>query len=268
VVVSVRSIADRFYSAAGKLKGRASGSQLRCVLVSNGGCWSQTGACVILTFIMVDKPDDKTLKRLLESGVVAVLRLPSADLLPEVATALVAGGVIAVEVTMTTPNAIEGISRLTRELGERAIVGVGTVLDAQTCRKAIEAGAQYVVSPAFDEAVHQATKDNSKLSMPGAMTPTEILRAWNAGADVVKVFPSTALGPGYFRDVLAPLPHIRLMPTGGVDIKNVGEWIRAGAVCVGAGSNLVPKEAVAKKDWQAITANARGFVEAVRAARK
>lgn len=217
---------------------------------------------------MMDKSTAPVLRRLLDCGVVAVLRLPTADLLPDVARALVAGGVVAIEVTMTTPDAIEGISRLTKELGDQAIIGVGTVLDAQTCRNAIEAGAQYVVSPAFDEAVHQAAKDNGKLSMPGAMTPTEILRAWNAGADIVKVFPSTALGPAYFRDVLAPLPHIKLMPTGGVDKGNVGDWIRAGAVCVGAGSNLVSKEAVAKKDWTSITANAKTFVEAVRAARK
>jgi 2-dehydro-3-deoxyphosphogluconate aldolase/(4S)-4-hydroxy-2-oxoglutarate aldolase len=199
--------------------------------------------------------------------VVAVLRLQSAELLPDVARALVAGGVIAIEVTMSTPNAIEGIARLARELGDKAVIGVGTVLDAQTCRKACEAGAQYVVSPGFDEAVHRAAKDNGRLSMPGALTPTEILRAWHAGADIVKVFPSTALGPGYFRDVLAPLPFVKLMPTGGVDVKNVGEWIKAGAVCVGAGSNLVPKDAVAKKDWAAITANAKAFVEAVLSAR-
>lgn len=216
---------------------------------------------------MADQPIQPNLKRVLDSGVVAVLRLASADLLLEVAGALVAGGVIAIEVTMSTPGAIEGIARLTREFGSKAVFGVGTVLDAQTARKAIEAGAEYVVSPGFDEAVHQATKGLGKLSMPGAMTPTEIMRAWGAGADVVKVFPSTALGPGYFRDVLAPLPHIRLMPTGGVDARNVGDWIKAGAVCVGAGSNLVPKDALAKRDWQTITSNARAFVEGIRAAR-
>ena len=196
---------------------------------------------------MADNSSASDLKRLLDSGVVAVLRLPSADLLRDVARALVAGGVIAVEVTMTTPNAIEGIARLTRELGDRAIVGVGTVLDSQTCRKAIDAGARYVVSPAFDEAVHQATKDNSKLSMPGAMTPTEIVRAWSAGADVVKVFPSTALGPAYFRDVLAPLPHLKLMPTGGVDLGNVGDWIRAGAVCVARDRIWFPRKPLRKR---------------------
>ncbi|HSU65296.1 MAG TPA: bifunctional 4-hydroxy-2-oxoglutarate aldolase/2-dehydro-3-deoxy-phosphogluconate aldolase [Tepidisphaeraceae bacterium] len=230
--------------------------------------WLTARPPVILADIMAGRTDNPNLQRLLDGGIVAVLRLPSADLLPDVARALIAGGVLSIEVTMTTPNAIEGISKLSREFGSDAVIGVGTVLDAQTCRNAIEAGAEYVVSPAFDDAVHQAAKGNGKLSLPGAMTPTEILRAWSAGADIVKVFPSTALGPGYFRDVLAPLPHVRLMPTGGVDVKNVGDWIRAGAVCVGAGSNLVPKEAVAKKDWQAITANAKAFVEALRAARK
>jgi 2-dehydro-3-deoxyphosphogluconate aldolase/(4S)-4-hydroxy-2-oxoglutarate aldolase len=222
----------------------------------------------MLNGIMAETKPNPNLKRLLDGGIVAVLRLPSADLLPDVARALVAGGVNAIEVTMSTPNAIEGIARLSRKMGDEAIIGVGTVLDSDTCRKAIEAGAQYVVSPGFDEAVHRVTKDNGKLSLPGAMTPTEIIRAWHAGADIVKVFPSTALGPGYFRDVLAPLPHIRLMPTGGVDVKNVGDWIKAGAVCVGAGSSLVSKDAVAKKDWAAITASAQAFVDAVRAARK
>ena len=221
----------------------------------------------MLSGTMAETTNESDLKRLLNSGVIAVLRLASIDPLPDVARALIAGGVTSIELTMTTPNALEGIARLSREFGKQAMIGVGTVLDAQTCRKAIEAGAEYVVSPGFDEAVHSATKAHKKLSLPGAMTPTEILRAWNAGADVVKVFPSTALGPPYFKDVLAPLPHVRLMPTGGVDAKNAGDWLRAGAVCVGAGSNLVPKEALARKDWAAITANAKAFVDAVRAAR-
>jgi 2-dehydro-3-deoxyphosphogluconate aldolase/(4S)-4-hydroxy-2-oxoglutarate aldolase len=228
--------------------------------------WSAPSLAGML-ILMSDSSSGNTLKRLLECGVVAVLRLPSADLLPDVARALIAGGVLGIEVTTSTPNAIDGIARLAGEFGDQAIVGVGTVLDAQTCRHAIDAGAQYVVSPGYDEAVHQAAKAKGKLSMPGAMTPTEILRAWHAGADVVKVFPSTALGPAYFRDVLAPLPFLKLMPTGGVDAKNVGEWIKAGAVCVGAGSSLAPKEAIAKKDWQTITSNARAFINAIQAAR-
>ena len=216
---------------------------------------------------MAEQTVSPVLKSLMDCGVVAVLRLPSTDVLPDVARALIAGGVLAIEVTMTTPGAIEGIARLSRETSGQAIIGVGTVLDAQTCRQAVDAGAKYVVSPGFDEAVHSAAKGRGVLSFPGALTPTEILRAWSAGADVVKVFPSTALGPGYFRDVLAPLPHLKLMPTGGVDLKNVGDWIRAGAVCVGAGSNLASKESIAKKDWAAITASAKAFADAVRTAR-
>src|SRR5204862_199135 len=126
---------------------------------------------------------------------------------------------------------------------------------------AIEAGAEFVVSPAFDAEVVAMTLRHGKLSIPGALTPTEILRAWDAGADVVKVFPSTALGPQYFRDLLAPMPQLKLMPTGGVDIRNVGEWIKAGAVCVGAGSSMIPKDLMVRKDWKAISNNARAFVE-------
>jgi 2-dehydro-3-deoxyphosphogluconate aldolase / (4S)-4-hydroxy-2-oxoglutarate aldolase len=221
----------------------------------------------MLTGHMSEILNQPILQRLLDGGVIAVLRLQSTNSLPHIARALIAGGVSSIELTMTTPGAIEAISRLTRELGDSAIIGVGTVLDSLTCREAIGAGAQYVVSPIFDDAVHQMAHTLGKLSLPGAMTPTEIMRAWTAGADIVKVFPSAALGPGYIRDFLAPLPQVRLMPTGGVDAENAGDWIRAGAVCVGAGSNLVSKDAVEKKDWVAITANARALIAAVRAAR-
>jgi len=217
---------------------------------------------------MADKTENPLLKRVLDCGVVAVLRLSSIESLMEIAAALVAGGVTNIELTLTTPSAIVGIRRMARELAGQAVIGAGTVLDAESCRRAVEGGAEYIVSPGFDEAVHAATRELGKLSMPGAMTPTEILHAWTMGADVVKVFPSAGLGPGYFRDVLAPLPFVRLMPTGGVDANNAGEWVRAGAVCVGAGSNLVSKEAIRGRDWQMITDLARAFVDAVQAARK
>lgn len=209
---------------------------------------------------------EQILERVTRCGVVAVLRLPSIERLDDIARALLAGGVTNVEITMTTPDALEGIRRLSREFAE-AVVGVGTVMDAATARAAIDAGAQYVVSPHFDPGVVAATRESGRVSMPGAFTPTEILRAAAGGADVVKVFPSAGLGPGYFRDVLAPLPHLKLMPTGGVDSRNVGDWIRAGAVCVGAGTSLVPKDAIAKGDWLTLTANARAFVAGVAAAR-
>ncbi|MEO6434760.1 MAG: bifunctional 4-hydroxy-2-oxoglutarate aldolase/2-dehydro-3-deoxy-phosphogluconate aldolase [Tepidisphaeraceae bacterium] len=203
-----------------------------------------------------------------ESGVIAVIRAPSKDALPEIAEALLAGGVVGIEVTMSTPKAIEGIERLADLLGDRIVVGVGTVLDAATAADAIHAGAQFVVSPAFDPEIVATTRRYGKISVPGAFTPTEIVRAWSAGADVVKVFPSTALGPSYFKDIHGPLPQIKLTPTGGVDVKNAGEWIKAGAVFLGAGSALVSKDAMAKKDWAGVTANAKAFLEAVKAARK
>ena len=202
-----------------------------------------------------------------DSGVIAVIRAPSAEVLMPIAEALLAGGVVAVEVTMSTPDAIRGIERLAKELGDRAVVEVGTVLDATTARHALRAGAEFVLSPAFDEAVVGTTLDAGKISVPGAFTPTEILRAWYAKADVVKVFPSGNLGPQYFRDLLAPLPQLRLTPTGGVDAKNAGEWIKAGAVCVGAGSSLVSKEAMRTGDWASITANAKAFIAAILASR-
>lgn len=210
---------------------------------------------------------DQLLSALLDSGVVAVIRASSIDQLPPLAAALADGGVLGIEVTMTTPKAIAGIERLADQLGDRAIVGVGTVLDAHTARDAIAAGAQFVVSPVFDEDVVATTRRYGKISVPGAFTPTEILRAWTAGADVVKVFPSTSLGPTYFKDLLAPLPQVRLTPTGGVDLKNAADWIRAGAACLGIGSSLVTKDALAANDWPTITATAKAFVSAVAAAR-
>jgi 2-dehydro-3-deoxyphosphogluconate aldolase/(4S)-4-hydroxy-2-oxoglutarate aldolase len=202
------------------------------------------------------------------AGVVAVIRAPNAEILPDIAKALLAGGVPAIEVTMTTPGAIAGIEMLAKKLGNSAVIGVGTVLDAATARDAISAGAAFVVSPAFDPSVVEETKKSGRICIPGAFTPTEILRAWNAGADVVKVFPATALGPGYFKDVLAPLPQIKLTPTGGVDVTNAADWIKAGAVFIGAGSALVSKEAMSKRDWEAITRNAKAFVQAIKDARQ
>ena len=210
---------------------------------------------------------EQILSTIAESGVVAVMRAPSKEILLDISQALLAGGVPGVEVTMTTPKAISAIEMLADILGDQAIVGVGTVLDAATARDAIAAGAQFVVSPTLDLAVIETTKRYGKISVPGAYTPTEILRAWSAGADTVKVFPATTLGPGYLRDLLAPMPQLKLTPTGGVDLKNVGEWIKAGAYFVGAGSSLVTKSAMAEKEWGAITANAKAFVEAIRLAR-
>ena len=210
---------------------------------------------------------EQSFQQITDAGVVAVIRAQSKDQLLDIARALLEGGVPAIEVTMTTPKAIAGIELLADQLGDRAAVGVGTVLDAPTCRDAIAAGAQFVVSPILDEDVIAATKRYGKISIPGGFTPTEILRAWTAGADVVKVFPATSLGPGYFKDILAPLPQLKLTPTGGVDLKTAADWIKAGAACLGVGSALVTKDAMAKGDWGSIAKNARAFVDAVRGAR-
>ena len=213
------------------------------------------------------KTKEQYLAQIADAGVIAVIRAPSKDILVDIAQALIAGGVPGIEVTMSTPNAIAGIEMLAGKFGDQCVVGVGTVLDAAIARDAISAGAQFVVSPTFDPSIVETTQRHGKISIPGAFTPTEIMRAWNGGADVVKVFPSTSLGPTYFKDLLAPLPQLKLTPTGGVDVKNTPEWIKAGAVFVGAGSALVSKDAMAKKDWTSITNNAKAFVDAVKTGR-
>ena len=210
---------------------------------------------------------DVALQRLAECGVVAVIRAKSAGQLEDITKALLEGGVIGIEVTMSTPKAIQGIEKLVDAFGEKVVVGVGTVLDAGTAAAAIHAGASFVFSPVTDTRVIEVTKRLGKVCVPGAYTPTEILNAWSAGADLVKVFPATTLGPGYFKDLLAPMPFLKLTPTGGVDLQTCGAWIKAGAVAVGAGSSLVGKEALAKGDWSGIANNAKQFVEAVKVAR-
>ena len=201
------------------------------------------------------------------TGVVAVIRLADPAGLRAVADALAAGGVRALEVTMTVPRAVELIAELAATMPPEFAIGAGTVLDAETARRVIEAGARYVVSPVFRPDVIATAHRFDAAAMPGCFTPTEILSAWEAGADIVKVFPATALGPGFFNDVRAPLPQVRMMPTGGVTRENAGDWIRAGAAAIGVGTALVDRRAVAAKQFDTITANARHFIEAVRGAR-
>src|SRR6185295_9975960 len=168
------------------------------------------------------------LEPLLQSGVIAVVRLSQALRLGPAARALAAGGVGAVEVTLTTPGAIDAIADLAsdKELAG-CVIGAGTVLDESAARYVIDAGARFVVSPALNPAVIRACRDREVPCMPGAFTPTELLEAWRAGAPVVKLFPASAVGPGYIRDVLAPLPFLRLVPSGGVSLENAGDWKRA-----------------------------------------
>ena len=211
---------------------------------------------------------DEQLAFMLESGVVAVLRAKDSTQLFEAAVALEAGGVRAIEVTMTTPNALAVIAEVCKKLGEKVLVGVGTVLDAETARQAILAGAEFVVGPTLNPAVITLCRRYSKIVVPGAFTPTEILTAWECGADLVKLFPATAVGPKYIKDIKGPLPQIPIVPTGGVDVNNAGEFIKAGAAAVAAGTSLVDSKALAARDFASITAMAQRFVAAVRQARQ
>jgi len=205
--------------------------------------------------------------RIERERIVAVIRLDDPQQLRAVVDALAAGGVHVFEVTMTVPGAIEAISHLTLTAPAEFLIGAGTVVDAATADKAIDAGARFVVSPVFRRDVIPACHLRQVPALPGCLSPTEILDAWDAGADIVKVFPSTALGPSFLKDVRAPLPQVKLMPTGGVTVENAGDWIRAGAVAIGVGGALVDRKAVAAGRFDQIRAAARGFVEAVREAR-
>jgi len=202
-----------------------------------------------------------------DAGVIAVIRLASGAQLRAVTEALIEGGVRALEVTMTVPRAVSLIEELVSLLPSDVLVGAGTVLDPETASDVIRAGAKFVVSPVFRRSLIERCHRFEIPVMPGCFTPTEILDAWEAGADLVKVFPATALGPGYVKDVRGPLPQVRLVPTGGVTKENAGDWIRAGAVAIGVGTALVDRAAVDEQRFDAITANARHFVNAVQHAR-
>ncbi|RJP21238.1 MAG: bifunctional 4-hydroxy-2-oxoglutarate aldolase/2-dehydro-3-deoxy-phosphogluconate aldolase [Candidatus Omnitrophota bacterium] len=206
---------------------------------------------------------------MLETGMIAVIRAQSSEQLKDVVYALRDGGVKAIEVTMTTPNALDVIHEVSSKMkDEEAVIGVGTVLDPETARAAILAGAEYVVSPTLNRGVIEMCRRYTAICIPGAYTPTEILTAWEAGADIVKVFPATTLGPGYFKDILGPLPQIRMSPTGGVSLETAKDFIKAGACCLAVGGNLVSKKALAEKNWKSITDTAKQFIELIKEARE
>ncbi len=208
------------------------------------------------------------ISRLVEaSGVVAIIRTAAPSDLVAVAAALHRGGVPLVEITLTVPDALAVIRDASRALGDQAVIGAGTVLDPVTARLAILAGAGFVVGPTFDPDIAQTCRLFDRAYIPGALTPTEILTAWRGGASVVKVFPGSVATPRYFRDVLAPLAQVRLMPTGNVDLTTAPEYIAAGAVAVGVGKALVDVRPGHPVDIDAITASALDFRTAVDAAR-
>ena len=208
------------------------------------------------------------LQRVLNCGIIAVVRAPDPAGLVDVVRALADGGVTVAEVTFTIPNAIDVIREVSRQLGNRVLLGAGTVLDPETARAAILAGADFVVSPALTLDVIRLCRRYDKLVMPGAFTPTEILTAWEAGADIVKVFPADIVGPAFFKAVRGPLPQIKLMPTGGVDLNTASEFLKAGAVCLGVGSQLVDPKLIAAKDYAALTVLAKKYADIVTQHRK
>jgi 2-dehydro-3-deoxyphosphogluconate aldolase/(4S)-4-hydroxy-2-oxoglutarate aldolase len=210
---------------------------------------------------------EQTLQRLHDTGIMAIIRAPSSDALIEVAQALLRGGADCIEITMTTPRAIEGISRVADALGDSAVIGVGSVLDPETARAALLAGAQFVVAPVLNLDVIRLCKRYSKPIIPGAYTPTEILQAWEAGADVVKVFPAGIGGPAYLRDIRGPLPQVKLSPTGGVNLETAADFIRAGAEFLGVGSALVRKDLLAARNFDGIAKLAAEFRKLITRAR-
>lgn len=204
-----------------------------------------------------------TLARIEHSKIVAVLRSDDASLLVDAAHALLEGGVNVLEVTFTVPRAIQVIEDLRSRLPDSCLVGAGTVLDDVTARLAILAGAEFVVSPHTDRTIIEMSRRYSIPVMAGAFTPTEILSAWNFGADVVKVFPAEFGGSRYLKAISGPLPQVKLMPTGGVDEKNAADFLRAGAVALGVGGSLVDKNALGNRDFEIIRTRAESFRKAV-----
>ncbi|MBM4277338.1 MAG: bifunctional 4-hydroxy-2-oxoglutarate aldolase/2-dehydro-3-deoxy-phosphogluconate aldolase [Deltaproteobacteria bacterium] len=206
--------------------------------------------------------------RMIEEGLIPVVRVTSAQEAMDVADAIKEGGVSFIEITMSVQGAIDVIKELTKKYKDGIVMGAGTVLDTETGRAALLAGAQFIVSPTLNLDLISLAHRYSAVVIPGAMTPTEILTAWNAGADMVKVFPAAQLGgPEYLKAIRGPLPQILLVPTGGVNLQNAGAFIKAGATALGAGGELVDKKAIQEKKFHVITENTRAFLKAIKEAR-
>lgn len=204
------------------------------------------------------------LQRILASGIVAIVRSPDSSQLVEVARALADGGVDVVEITMTVPDALDVLRQVRKALGDRLLLGAGTVLDTETARAVLLAGAEFIVTPTLNLDVIRMCQRYDKVITPGAFTPTEILTAWEAGADIVKVFPAEVVGPPFFKAVRGPLPQVRLMPTGGVDLNTAAAFLKAGACCLGVGSQLVDPKLVAERNFARIRELAEQYVAIVK----
>ena len=207
------------------------------------------------------------LRQVLDCGIVAVVRSQDSQQLVDVVRALADGGVTVAEITMTVPGALDVIKAARAALGDRVLLGAGTILDPETARAAILAGAEYIVAPTINLDVIKMCQRYDKLVMPGAFTPTEILAAWETGADIVKVFPADVVGPAFFTAIKGPLPHIRVMPTGGVDLATAATFLKAGACCLGVGGQLVEPSAVAARNFTRIRELAQQYVTIVKETR-
>jgi 2-dehydro-3-deoxyphosphogluconate aldolase/(4S)-4-hydroxy-2-oxoglutarate aldolase len=211
---------------------------------------------------------DADLARVLQSVIVAVVRAPRGELLADVADALLRGGVEVMEITFTVPQAHRVLEQVADRLGDKILLGAGTVLDSETARIALLSGARFIVAPTVNLDVIRLCQRYDKLVMPGAFTPTEVLTAWESGADIVKVFPSEITGPAYLKALHGPLPQVRLMPTGGVNLQTAVEFLKCGACALGIGGSLVEPKAVAEGDLARIESLARQYVQIVREFRR
>jgi len=210
---------------------------------------------------------EKVLNRIKDLGLLAVIRGPNEELTIKAVDALIAGGVFGIEITFSTPNAYKVVEILEKKYGREIVLGMGTLTKAEQVERAIDLGAQFVVSPMYEENLCDAMVNSGLLSMMGSFTPTEIFRTFSRGVDVIKIFPGSLGGPDYIRDLRGPFPDIPIMPTGGVNKENVKDWFKAGALAVGAGSNLCPKELVIQQKWIEITEIAKDFSEILKKVR-
>ena len=210
----------------------------------------------------------KVLNRIEKTGVIAVIRLSSIEKIDEIVEALIKGGLSAIEITMTTPRALDLVSEFSEKNVDSAVFGVGTARNRSDAEEAIQAGAQFVISPILDFDIIEVCKENDVVVCPGAFSPTEIASAWDAGADIVKVFPTAVVGSAYIKAIKAPLPDIKLMPTGGVTVENCSEFIRNGASAIAVGSNLVNPKWIENGDFFAISEKAKAYMKAVKEGRR
>jgi len=210
---------------------------------------------------------ENSLRIIEDSGIIAVIRAQEPDEAVKIARAVSKGGIVPIEITLTVPDAFSVMEEVRKSLGGRILLGAGTVLDAEDARRAIRAGAEFLVSPMLNQDMVHLCRKNGKVAIPGAFTPTEIAAAWKGGADIIKIFPASVGGPELIKDLRGPFPQMKFLPTGGVTLENVAQFIKAGAVAVAVGGNIVDKKAVSLGKFDVITENSAKFLEAVKNAR-